>query len=124
MALSVRSVTIDCTDPFRLARWWCEVFSVPTSPTDFPDDPEALCTLGEGGPRLLFEKVPEVKATKNRVHVDIQAGSKREEEVERLLTMGAVLVADHRDRDPGWVVLADPEGNEFCVERGEVQPLP
>jgi hypothetical protein len=118
MALSVRSITIDCADPFRLAHWWCEVFSVSPSPTDFPDDPEALCTLGEGRTRLLFEKVPEHKLTKNRVHIDIQAGEEREKEVERLVALGATLVADHRDHDPGWVVLADPEGNEFCVERG------
>lgn len=121
MPLSVRSITIDCADPFRLAGWWCEVFDVPISPTDFPQDPEALCTLGAGRPRLLFERVPEPKqSSKNRVHFDIQAGADRDDEVVRLLGMGATLVADHRDHDPGWVVLADPEGNEFCLERGAV----
>jgi hypothetical protein len=118
MSLSVRSVTIDCADPYRLSRWWCDAFSVAPSATDFPDDPEASCTLGEGQPRLLFERVPEAKVIKNRVHIDVQAGDAREEEVERLISMGATLVADHRDDDPGWVVLQDPEGNEFCVERG------
>lgn len=118
MSLSVRSITVDCADPYRLAVWWCEALSVSPSPEDLPDDPVALCTLGKGRPRLLFERVPEAKVTKNRVHIDIQAGDAREEEVERLLSMGATLVADHRDRDPGWVVLRDPEGNEFCVERG------
>jgi predicted enzyme related to lactoylglutathione lyase len=118
MPLSVRSVTIDCADPYRLAGWWCRVFGVPMSEHDFPDDPEALCTLGAGRTRLLFERVPEAKAAKNRVHVDIQAGRDRDLEVDRLVAMGATLVADHRDHDPGWVVLADPEGNEFCVERG------
>lgn len=118
MPLSVRSVTIDCADPYRLARWWCEVFSVPPSPTDFPDDPEAMCTLGERCPRLLFERVPEPKGAKNRVHIDILAGHEREREVDRLLDLGASLIADHRDHDPGWVVLSDPEGNEFCIERG------
>ena len=118
MSLTVRSITFDCADPYRLARWWCEVFSVAPSPTDFPEDPEATCTLGEGRPRLLFERVPESKRTKNRVHIDIQAGARREQEVARLLALGASLVADHRGHDPGWAVLADPEGNEFCVERG------
>lgn len=118
MSLSIRSITIDCTDPYRLARWWCDAFSVAPSPTDFPDDPEASCVLGEGGPRLLFERVPEAKVAKNRVHIDVQAGDGRDSEVERLVSMGATLVADHRDHDPGWVVLQDPEGNEFCVERG------
>jgi Glyoxalase-like domain len=122
MSLSVRSITIDCADPYRLAQWWCAVFSVPASPTDHPDDPEAICTLGDGRPRLLFERVPEMKATKNRVHVDIQAGEQQDAQIERLLALGATLVADHRDHDPGWVVLGDPEGNEFCIEHG-VQPV-
>lgn len=118
MPLSVRSVTIDCADPYRLATWWCQAFGVPMSPADFPEDPEALCTLGPGRTRLLFERVPEPKTTKNRVHIDVQAGADRDLEVDRLVAMGARLVADHREHDPGWVVLADPEGNEFCVERG------
>jgi Glyoxalase-like domain len=120
MPLSIRSITIDCADPFRLAHWWCEVFGVAPSPTDFPGDPEAVCTLG-AGPRLLFERVPETKSCKNRVHVDVQAGAGRDAEVLRIVGMGATLVADHRDHDPGWVVLADPEGNEFCVERGGLE---
>ncbi|MDA8282543.1 MAG: VOC family protein [Actinomycetota bacterium] len=118
MSLSIRSITIDCKDPYGLARWWCDALSVQPSPTDFPNDPEASCVLGKGRPRLLFERVPEGKFTKNLVHIDIQAGDQREAEVERLLAMGATLVADHRYHDPGWVVLQDPEGNEFCVERG------
>lgn len=119
MSISVRSVTFDCADPYRIARWWCEVFGVPPHPNDFPGDPVALCAPGEGQLRLLFERVPEAKSGKNRVHVDLQAGQQRDEEVERLLHLGASLVADHRQSDGiGWVVLADPDGNEFCVERG------
>jgi len=117
MSLSIRSITIDCSDPFTLARWWCEVLSVPPSPDDYPDDPEAQCAP-RVGPRLLFERVPEAKSTKNRVHIDIQAGAGREQEIDRIITLGATLIADHRDHDPGWVVLADPEGNEFCIETG------
>jgi predicted enzyme related to lactoylglutathione lyase len=71
---------------------------------------------------LLFERVPEGKSVKNRVHIDIRPGRSRDEEVERLLRLGASLVADHRQPDgAGWVVLADPEGNEFCVERAEAE---
>ena len=119
MSIAVRSVTIDCHDPYQLARWWCTVFGVPPHPEDFPGDPEALCVPDGGPPRLLFERVPEAKAGKNRVHLDLQAGSGREDEVARLTGLGARFVADHREPDgTGWVVLADPEGNEFCVERG------
>jgi predicted enzyme related to lactoylglutathione lyase len=122
MSLSVRSITVDCADPYRLALWWCEVFEVPTNPDDYAGDPAAICELGEAHPRLLFERVPEGKSVKNRVHIDIRPGRSRDEEVERLLRLGASLVADHRQPDgAGWVVLADPEGNEFCVERAEAE---
>jgi hypothetical protein len=118
MSLAVRSITVDCADPYGLAVWWCKVFDVAMSPEDHPEDPEALCVWGDG-PRLLFERVPEAKSGKNRVHIDLQPERGRDAEVERLLALGASFVADHRQPDGnGWVVLADPEGNEFCVERG------
>ena len=118
--LSIRSFTIDSPDPYRIAQWWCQAFGVPMSPEDFPDDPAALCDLGSG-PRLLFERVPEPKTVKNRAHIDIRAGLRRDEEVERLIALGASMYADHRRPDgSGFVVLTDPDGNEFCVERGEI----
>ena len=77
---------------------------------------------GSSPPRdsaLLFIPVPEVKTVKNRVHLDLTpTGRSRDEEVARLLTVGASLVGDHRKPDgTGWVTMADLEGNEFCVER-------
>nr|WP_237519388.1 VOC family protein [Streptomyces sp. HUCO-GS316] len=68
---------------------------------------------------LLFVTVPEVKTTKNRLHLDLQPQDRtRDEEIERLLALGALLIDDRRNPDgTGWAVLADPEGNEFCVER-------
>ena len=67
--------------------------------------------------------MPEPKTVKNRVHLDLEPTDRtRDEEVERLLKIGATLVADHRRPDgTGWVVLADPEGNEFCVERSAAE---
>ena len=67
--------------------------------------------------------MPEAKTVKNRVHLDLTPTDRtRDEEVERLLGIGATLVADHRRPDgTGWVVLADPEGNEFCVERSTAE---
>lgn len=118
--MSIRSFTIDSPDPYRIAQWWCQAFGVPPSPEDFPDDPAALCDLGDG-PRLLFERVPEPKTVKNRAHIDILAGLRRDEEVERLIGLGASMYEDHRRPDgSGFVVLTDPDGNEFCVERGEI----
>jgi predicted enzyme related to lactoylglutathione lyase len=120
--LSVRSITIDCPDPYSLAQWWCEVFGADPDPDDHPGDPAAICSLGEGRPRLLFERVPEAKSVKNRVHIDLQPDGRRDDEVDRLVRLGAAFVADHRRPDgSGFVVLADPEGNEFCVERGAAE---
>jgi hypothetical protein len=116
----IRSVTIDCADPYRQALFWSEVTGWQEDPDDpnRPDDPEGRIVSGQGI-NLLFIPVPEGKITKNRVHLDLLPTERtRDEEVTRLLAIGAMLVEDHRKADgAGWVVLADPEGNEFCVER-------
>lgn len=71
------------------------------------------------GPVLYFHQVPEA-TIKNRLHLCLRPETSRDEEVERLIGLGAALVADRRNPDgSGWAVLADPEGNEFCVLRSE-----
>ncbi|MPZ95585.1 MAG: VOC family protein [Propionibacteriales bacterium] len=117
MASLVRHITIDCADAYRLATFWAEVLDSSVSDEDQPGDPEAL--VSAAGAALLFVTVPEPKAVKNRVHLDLQPQDRtRDEEVDRLLSLGATLVADHRRPDGrGWATLADLEGNEFCVER-------
>ncbi|MGW1893946.1 VOC family protein [Streptomyces sp. NPDC002004] len=120
---SIRHVTIDCTgDPYELALFWSGLLGRPMSDDDQPGDPEALLRDPDGGPGLLFVQVDEGKKAKNRVHFDLQpTGRTRAEEVERALGLGARQLADHTRPDgKGWVVMADPEGNEFCVERGEL----
>ena len=116
----VRSIAVDCADPYRQARFWSEVTGWREDPDDpnHPDDPEGRIVAGQGF-SLLFIPVPEPKAGKNRMHLDLLPTNRgRDEEVERLLGIGATLVEDHRKADgTGWVTLADPEGNEFCVER-------
>ena len=78
-----------------------------------------------GSHRLLFIEVPESKAVKNRLHLDLEpVEGGRDDELTRLLDHGAVEVADHRGKygpGTGWVVLADPEGNEFCILRNAVE---
>jgi predicted enzyme related to lactoylglutathione lyase len=70
------------------------------------------------GPVLYFNQVPESKTVKNRIHLCLRPETSRDQEVDRLLGLGATFVADHRNPDgSGWAVLADPEGNEFCVLR-------
>ena len=115
----VRHVTIDCADPYTLAQFWSKVTGCPLHPEDEPGDPEAQVLLREEE-SLFFARVPEPKTVKNRVHLCMRPSTTRDQEVERLLGIGATFVADHRKPDgSGWVVLADPEGNEFCVLRGE-----
>ena len=119
MAISIQHVTIDCPDPYELARFWHEVTGWPLADDDFPGDPEASLVAPAGKTGLWFQHVPKAKTLKNRLHLDIVPDDHtREEEMERLLGLGATLVADHRRPDGGgWVVLADPDGNEFCVLR-------
>ncbi|WP_405879564.1 VOC family protein [Streptomyces sp. NBC_01136] len=120
---TIRTLTFDCTgDPYDLGLFWSELLGRPLDDDDKPGDPEAVLRDSSGGPMLLFVHVPEGKSAKNRVHLDLQPhGRTRAEEVARALALGARQIADHTRPDGGgWVVLADPEGNEFCVERGEL----
>jgi predicted enzyme related to lactoylglutathione lyase len=77
----------------------------------------------DGQQRLLFIEVPEGKQVKNRVHFDLRPTDRtRDEEIERVLGLGAIVVDDRRNRDgTGWMVLADPEGNEFCILRSDAE---
>lgn len=115
MASTVTNIAIDCANAYQLACFWAEVTGHPVDPEGGPGDEETAVTL-PGGPTLYFNQVPEPKSTKNRLHLCLRPDTTRDEEVERLLELGASLVADRREPDGrGWAVLADPEGNEFCV---------
>ncbi|MEU3916424.1 VOC family protein [Streptomyces sp. NPDC029721] len=121
MTSLIRHITIDCHDAYALGEFWAEVLNGSLHEDDSPGDDEVLLTT-EGGV-LLFIQVPDTKAVKNRVHLDLQPQDRtRDEEVERLVALGAKLVGDHRRPDgTGWATLADPEGNEFCVERSAAE---
>ncbi|WP_371776395.1 VOC family protein [Streptomyces sp. NBC_01438] len=119
MVSVVRNVAIDCSDAYELACFWSEVTGCPLHPQDGPGDREIQVMLPEG-PLLHFNQVPEPKTAKNRIHLCLRPTTSREEETERLLALGATLVTDRREPGgAGWAVLADPEGNEFCVLRSE-----
>ncbi|MGW0550165.1 VOC family protein [Streptomyces altiplanensis] len=122
----VRHITFDAHDPYTLAEFWSRLTGYKL--LDEPGDDEVLIDPERPGvPGLLFIRVPGDKAGKNRVHLDIQPPhGTRDAEVERLGALGARIVDDRRTEDGrGWVVMADPEGNEFCVERGaeEIKPV-
>jgi hypothetical protein len=106
VASFAENIVIDCVDAFQLAGFWSEVVAHPLS-DDSPGDPETSIVV-PGGPTLWFQRVPEPKTVKNRVHVCLQPDTTRDAEVERLVHLGGT----------GWAVLADPERNEFCVLRG------
>ncbi len=137
-------VTFDCAEPERVARFWCEVlgYVVPPPPEGFasweefdnslPADRQGssfACVDPNGvGPRLFFQRVPEGKQVKNRVHLDVRAapgleGDARmaalEAEAERLVSRGATRLERYEPAPPfgaGHIVMADPEGNEFCLD--------
>jgi catechol 2,3-dioxygenase-like lactoylglutathione lyase family enzyme len=117
------SVVIDCHDLAAQARWWAEVLGWDVV---YEEADEAVvasermvsATPAERGPGLVFVNVPEGKEIKNRLHIDLAPplGTDQAAEVERLLALGAKHVDVGQDAaQVTWVVLADPEGNEFCV---------
>ena len=125
MTVRIRNVNVACTDPYALAAFWAQVTGWVEDPDNpnAPDDPEALLIAPDGSLGLLFTGVGAPAATPSRVHLDVVPTDRtRDEEVVRLLGLGATLVADRRHPDgTGWAVLADPEGNEFCVERSDAE---
>src|SRR3954451_21933919 len=118
MALGIHSITFDCTDSRALATFWAGLLGWNVF---YDDDPEVVVapSFPHPGTGLLFIPVPEGKTAKNRVHLDLQPDSgTRDQTVDAAVAVGAEIVADHRrDDGSGWVTLADPEGNEFCIER-------
>ncbi|MFI6578503.1 VOC family protein [Nocardiopsis sp. NPDC050513] len=125
MASRFTELAVDCADPHRLARFWCSVLDY-----EVRDEDDGLVTIGPPAapgaenrpgpvpPALTFAHVPEAKTVKNRLHIDVNPADREQDaEVRRLLDLGARRV-DVGQGEASWVVLADPEGNEFCVLAG------
>jgi hypothetical protein len=134
-------VTIDSADPHAQADWWAEALGWQVEPQDeafirrMVDAGQAaesdttthrgalvwavgaaITSPDPGRPRVLFQRVPEARAGKNRLHLDLRVGDERREaEVARLLGMGATELWRASQGPSTWATLADPEGNEFCV---------
>lgn len=127
MTCYISHTTVDCADAYQLSEWWKQLLGY----VDLPDDPnepgheECMIQRPDGGHRLLFIEVPDAKQGKNRLHLDVRPQERtRDEEVAWALGIGATQVADHRGiygPGSGWVVLADPEGNEFCILRSDAE---
>ncbi len=127
MTAFVSHTTIDCRNAYELSEWWKAVLGYADLDGDpnLPGHEECMIRDPGTGHRLLFIEVPDDKSVKNRLHLDLRPRSaSRDEEVQTLLGRGATLVADLRGKygpGTGWVVLADPEGNEFCMLRSEAE---
>lgn len=136
-------VTFDASDPFALGEFWCEVLGYERDappagfatweealtawglPEDRWNDKNALSDPDGAGPRIFIQKVPEPKTVKNRVHLDVivSAGLRGDEgaakvraEAERVVGLGATVIGEYSELGTFWVLLQDPEGNEFCLE--------
>jgi catechol-2,3-dioxygenase len=119
MACRFTELVVDANDPPALADFWSQVLGYQVSDTS----DQWVEIKGPQPPTLLFAKVPEAKTVKNRVHIDVNPTDRsQKEEVERIVGLGA-RPADVGQKDVSWVVLADPEGNEFCVLRSRVSQL-
>lgn len=126
VASKFTELAIDCADPVGLARFWCAVlgYEVQDEENDVvtigsPALPEGRKQQGPVPPTLTFAKVPEGKTIKNRLHLDVNATDReQDDEVARLLDLGARHADVGQTGEESWVCLADPEGNEFCVLAG------
>lgn len=121
------SLVVACRDTAAQSRWWAEALGwvvedqneneAAIVPPHVPANAERVPVEERGPEGLVFLKVPEGKAAKNRLHMDLapRAGDDQAAEVQRLVDLGATHVEIGQSSDATWVVLADPEGNEFCV---------
>lgn len=119
MYSAILNVTFDCHDPKAIASFWSAVTGYVVEEVASPGNTYWVASPpDQSRPRLVFVAVSERKARKNRVHLDVLPVDRdQSNELKRLLRLGATVVDDRRDLEPGgWVVLADPEGNEFCLE--------
>jgi len=125
MTSYISHTSIDCHNAYELSEWWKPVLGYVDIDGDpnLPGHEECMIRGPETGHQVLFIEVPDEKVAKNRLHFDLRPREgTRDEELARLLDHGATEVLDTRGTwgpGSGWMVLADPEGNEFCILRSE-----
>jgi hypothetical protein len=120
MASLFSELSIDSAQPRAIAEWWAEVlgYEIASSTDEYIEIKSASGSL----PTLGFAKVPDPKSVKNRLHIDLSPTDRDQgEELERLLSLGARRIDVGQGEDVSWVVLADPEGNEFCLLRTRIE---
>ena len=113
-AIRFYEIVIDCSNPLRLAPFWAEALGYEID--ELEEDVASIEHPTDEGPAICFQRVPESKQGKNRVHFDLNVDDDElDGAVERLISLGARQVDVGQGVDRSWVVLADPEGNEFCI---------
>jgi len=121
MSVVISEIAIDCKNPMLVAKFWCEVLGY-----EVREEAAGLVTIGRRGDGsneavICFAQVPEEKSIKNRMHLDLRPqGSSQQDEVDRVLALGAQYADVGQRDDEDWVVLYDPEGNGFCVLSGSI----
>jgi hypothetical protein len=127
MACLLSHTTVDCRHAYELSEWWKALLGYVDIDGDpnLPGHEECMIRDPDTGHRILFIEVPDAKPAKNRLHFDLRPReASQDDEVQRLVGSGTPVVADLRGQygpGTGWVVLADPEGNEFCVLRSQAE---
>ncbi len=131
MTSFISHTTVDCRNAYELSQWWKPVLGYVDLDGDpnLPGHEECLIRDAETGHQVLFIEVADAKTVKNRVHFDLSPRGEgtRDDELAWLCEHGATVVADLRGKHgpgTGWVVLADPEGNEFCILRSAAERAP
>lgn len=125
MAAYISHTTINCLNAYELSEWWKRLLGY----TDIPGDPnepgheECMIVDPRTGHRLLFIEVADLQDPVGRIHFDLAPVDRtRDEEIDRVLELGARQVADRRRTDgTGWMVLEDPAGNRFCIVRSDAE---
>ena len=115
MSSTFTELVVDCHDPAALAEFWAAVLDYRVADADAEEGLVEIEGPPGSGPTILFAQVPEAKTVKNRLHIDVNPRDRDQAaEVERIIGLGARR-ADVGQGDVSWVVLTDPEGNEFCL---------
>lgn len=118
MTLSLANITFDCHDAVVLAEFWSRALGRPINDGAEPGFATIDHPSQPGGQAWLFITVPESKTAKNRMHLDLNSSPHdggRDAEVARLIALGGSKISEHDEWGHQWVVMHDPEGNEFCV---------
>jgi Glyoxalase-like domain len=126
VALQIEDLVIDCADPIGLAAFWASALGFEVT-AQSQEEGDVWAVVGQPerkGLYIYFQQVLEGKIAKNRLHLDLRPSRTRDEEVERLRGLGASVLEGFGGPEATWIVMQDPEGNEFCVLRGPDDPIP